>query len=69
MLFVRHAIPGEQVIAEITDLGPKGRFLRADAVQVVEPSDQRIQPACPWSGPVAAAAATSSMSIWGTSAS
>lgn len=51
VLFVRHAIPGEQVVAQITDIGPKGRFLRADAVRVDQPSEQRIQPACPWSGP------------------
>ncbi|PKW25545.1 class I SAM-dependent RNA methyltransferase [Phycicoccus duodecadis] len=51
VLFVRHALPGERVRARVTDLGPKGRFVRADAVDVLEASPDRVTPPCPWSGP------------------
>ena len=51
VVFVRHTLPGERVIAEITGSGQGGRFLRADAVQVLAASDDRVLPPCPWSGP------------------
>lgn len=51
VVFVRHTLPGEQVQAVVTEVGPGGRFLRADAVQVIQPAAQRVTPACPWSGP------------------
>lgn len=51
VLFVRHTLPGERVVAEVTDLGPKGRYLRADAVEVLRPSPHRVQAPCPFSGP------------------
>ncbi len=50
VLFVRHAIPGEVVDVVITGEGAKGRYLRADAVAVVEPSDDRVDPPCAHSG-------------------
>ena len=47
VLFVRHALPGEVVLAEVTSIGRKGRFVRADAVQIETPSpDRRVAP-CP----------------------
>ena len=49
VVFVRHALPGERVVAEVTDESPS--FLRADAVQVLEPSGDRVEPACPHAGP------------------
>jgi tRNA/tmRNA/rRNA uracil-C5-methylase (TrmA/RlmC/RlmD family) len=47
VLFVRHALPGERVLAEVTEVGRRGRFLRADAVQVLEPAGGRREPPCP----------------------
>ncbi|ETK32382.1 RNA methyltransferase, partial [Microbispora sp. ATCC PTA-5024] len=49
VVFVRHALPGERVIAEITE--ETARFLRADAVEILEPSPDRVSPPCPFSGP------------------
>ncbi|MQM28657.1 class I SAM-dependent RNA methyltransferase [Glycomyces albidus] len=47
--FVRHALPGEQVRIQITDR--KKRFAFADAVEILEPSPDRVEPPCPWAGP------------------
>lgn len=49
VVFVRHTIPGEEVKARITSVGAK--FLRADAVEIIKPSSDRVTPACPFSGP------------------
>ena len=49
VLFVRHGLPGERVIAEITEEHP--RWARADAIEILEPSPDRINPACPAAGP------------------
>ncbi|MEU7852824.1 class I SAM-dependent RNA methyltransferase [Nonomuraea sp. NPDC049141] len=49
VVFVRHALPGERVIAEVTE--ETTRFLRADAVQVLDPSPDRVTPPCPFAGP------------------
>ncbi|WP_067183545.1 class I SAM-dependent RNA methyltransferase [Microtetraspora niveoalba] len=49
VVFVRHALPGERVIAEITE--ETARFLRADAVEILEASPDRVTPPCPFSGP------------------
>ncbi|MGW3243549.1 class I SAM-dependent RNA methyltransferase [Streptomyces sp. NPDC001070] len=51
VIFVRHALPGERVVAEITEGGPDSRFLRADAVEVLEASPDRVEAPCPFSGP------------------
>ncbi|MGK5639625.1 class I SAM-dependent RNA methyltransferase [Streptomyces sp. URMC 126] len=51
VLFVRHTLPGERVIARITEGEETSRFLRADAVRVLEPSKDRIEAPCPFSGP------------------
>ena len=47
VLFVRHALPGEVVVAEVTERARAGRYLRADAVEVREPSPDRREPPCP----------------------
>jgi tRNA/tmRNA/rRNA uracil-C5-methylase (TrmA/RlmC/RlmD family) len=47
--FVRHALPGERVVAEITEV--RGQFLRADAVRVLRASPDRVEPPCPYAGP------------------
>ncbi|HEY0472554.1 MAG TPA: TRAM domain-containing protein [Kribbella sp.] len=49
VVFVRHALPGELVHARVTEQTSK--YLRADAVQILTPSPQRIEPACPYAGP------------------
>ncbi|WP_344441354.1 class I SAM-dependent RNA methyltransferase [Kitasatospora nipponensis] len=51
VLFVRHALPGERVIAEVTEGTTKSRFLRADAVQVLEAAKDRIEAPCRFAGP------------------
>lgn len=45
VIFVRHALPDEMVSLTITE--DSGRFLRADAVEVIEASPHRVQPPCP----------------------
>ena len=50
VVFVRHGLPGEVVRAQVTeDRG--GSFCRADAVEIVEGSADRVSPLCPISGP------------------
>ncbi|MED7922762.1 class I SAM-dependent RNA methyltransferase [Nonomuraea sp. LP-02] len=49
VVFVRHALPGERVIAEVTEESAK--FLRADAVKILDPSPDRVVPPCPYAGP------------------
>lgn len=51
VVFVRHAIPGERVRVRVTELGPSGRYVRADAVEVLDASADRVQPPCPFAGP------------------
>ncbi|MFF5323965.1 class I SAM-dependent RNA methyltransferase [Janibacter hoylei] len=51
VLFVRHGLPGERVRARITEGGPGDRFLRADAVSVLEASPHRVAPSCAAAGP------------------
>lgn len=48
--FVRHALPGERVRALVTD-GALGAPLRADAVEVLRASPDRVEPPCPYAGP------------------
>ncbi|MFC9999523.1 class I SAM-dependent RNA methyltransferase [Nocardia sp. NPDC127526] len=50
VLFVRHGLPGELVRAVVTeDRG--GSFCRADAVEILEASADRVPATCPVSGP------------------
>ncbi|MFJ8738027.1 class I SAM-dependent RNA methyltransferase [Embleya sp. NPDC127516] len=51
VIFVRHGLPGERAVVEITDGGPTSRFLRGDVVEVLAASPDRITPACPVAGP------------------
>ncbi|MFF4820628.1 class I SAM-dependent RNA methyltransferase [Kitasatospora sp. NPDC001309] len=51
VLFVRHALPGEKVVAQVTEGTTTSRFLRADAVEVLEPAKDRIEAPCPFAGP------------------
>jgi len=49
VVFVRHSLPGELVRARVT--AETTSYLRADAVEVIEPSADRVEPACPYAGP------------------
>lgn len=51
VVFVRHALPGERVRALVTEQGPGGRYVRADAVEVLDASADRVTPPCPYAGP------------------
>jgi tRNA/tmRNA/rRNA uracil-C5-methylase (TrmA/RlmC/RlmD family) len=49
VVLVRHALPGERVLAQITEA--TARFARADAVQVLAASPDRVEPPCPHARP------------------
>lgn len=49
VIFVRHALPGERVIIEITEIH-KG-YARADAVEILAASKRRVVAPCPYSHP------------------
>ncbi|MEV8531972.1 class I SAM-dependent RNA methyltransferase [Streptomyces sp. NPDC051211] len=51
VLFVRHALPGEKVLARVTEGEEDSRFLRADAVTVLTASKDRVEAPCPYAGP------------------
>ncbi|GGZ89813.1 putative RNA methyltransferase [Streptomyces echinoruber] len=51
VLFVRHALPGERVVARVTEGEEGARFLRADAVRVLGASKDRVEAPCPFAGP------------------
>ena len=51
VVIVRHTLPGETVRAVVTDGAEGSSFWRADAVEVLAPSPDRVLPPCPWSGP------------------
>ncbi|WP_405563691.1 class I SAM-dependent RNA methyltransferase [Streptomyces sp. NBC_01180] len=51
VLFVRHTLPGEKVVARVTDGEENSRFLRADAVRIIEASKDRVEAPCPFAGP------------------
>ena len=49
VVFVRHALPGETVLARITEV--TSRLARAEAVEILTPSPDRVEPPCPHAGP------------------
>jgi tRNA/tmRNA/rRNA uracil-C5-methylase (TrmA/RlmC/RlmD family) len=50
VVFVRHTLPGERVRARVTeDRG--GAFCRADAVEILQASPDRVRAPCPHAGP------------------
>jgi tRNA/tmRNA/rRNA uracil-C5-methylase (TrmA/RlmC/RlmD family) len=49
VVFVRHALPGEQVVAEVTSVRSKLAF--ADAVEISVASPDRVVPPCPLAHP------------------
>lgn len=52
VVFVRHALPGERVRARLTEAGAGDRFWRADAVEVLVASPDRVPVRCAVAGPV-----------------
>ncbi|MGH3473467.1 MAG: class I SAM-dependent RNA methyltransferase [Aeromicrobium sp.] len=48
VVFVRHTLPGERVRIRITERSK--RFLRADAVEVLDSSSDRVAAPCPYAG-------------------
>ncbi|CAB4707468.1 MAG: methyltransferase [Actinobacteria bacterium] len=51
VVFVRHALPGERVVLEITEGTDGDRFWRGDAVEVVEASSDRVEAPCRFARP------------------
>ena len=51
VVFVPPALPDERVVVEVTEGDEKSRFLRADAVEVLDASPDRVEPPCPFAGP------------------
>ncbi len=49
VVFVRHALPGERVRAHVVE--ETARLLRADAIEVLAASPDRVTPPCPFAGP------------------
>jgi tRNA/tmRNA/rRNA uracil-C5-methylase (TrmA/RlmC/RlmD family) len=49
VVFVRHALPGERVRAVVTE--DRGSYCRADAVEVLTASPERVPAPCPHAGP------------------
>jgi tRNA/tmRNA/rRNA uracil-C5-methylase (TrmA/RlmC/RlmD family) len=48
-VFVRHALPGERVRATVTQL--TARFARADAIEILQASADRVSPPCRYARP------------------
>lgn len=51
VVFVRHTLPGERVLVRLTDAQEGATFWRADAVEVLEASPDRVPAAWPEAGP------------------
>ncbi len=49
VIFVRHALPGERVMARVTEV--TSTFARADAVEILAASPDRVEPPCPVARP------------------
>jgi tRNA/tmRNA/rRNA uracil-C5-methylase (TrmA/RlmC/RlmD family) len=49
VVFVRHALPNERVLARVTEV--TSHLARADAVQILTASPDRVDPPCQYAGP------------------
>jgi tRNA/tmRNA/rRNA uracil-C5-methylase (TrmA/RlmC/RlmD family) len=49
VVFVRHTLPGERIRARVTD--ETKSFLRADAIEILDASPDRVVAPCPYAGP------------------
>lgn len=50
VVFVRHCVPGEKVLAALTQAGPQDAFWRAETVEVLESSPDRVASVWPAAG-------------------
>ena len=50
-VFVRHSLPGERVVIEVTEGSTGDTFWRADAVEVLSASADRVPAPCSYAGP------------------
>ncbi|MCP9273065.1 class I SAM-dependent RNA methyltransferase [Mycolicibacterium arenosum] len=48
VVFVRYALPGERVLARVSS--ERGSHWHADAIEILEPSKDRVDPLCPIAG-------------------
>lgn len=51
VVFVRHTLPGERVRARVTDAGDNAKFWRADAIEILVASPDRVESVWPAAGP------------------
>ena len=51
VVFVRHTLPGERVVARVTEGRVGDSFVRADAVEVLDAADGRVAPPCAYAAP------------------
>ncbi|WP_106537515.1 class I SAM-dependent RNA methyltransferase [Haloactinopolyspora alba] len=51
VVFVRHALPGERAWVRVTEGGSDDPFWRAEAIEIVTESPDRVQPPCPYAVP------------------
>ncbi len=51
VVFTRHALPGEEIVVQITEGTEGDRFWRGDAVEIVAASSDRVPPPCQYAGP------------------
>ena len=49
VVLIRHALPGERVLATVTEV--TSRFARAEATAILEASPDRVEPPCPHARP------------------
>jgi tRNA/tmRNA/rRNA uracil-C5-methylase (TrmA/RlmC/RlmD family) len=49
VVFVRHALPGERILARVTEV--TARLARAEAVEILTASPDRVRPPCPHAAP------------------
>jgi tRNA/tmRNA/rRNA uracil-C5-methylase (TrmA/RlmC/RlmD family) len=51
VVFVRHTLPGERVLARVTEARDGQRFARADCIEVLTASPHRVPAPCPYAAP------------------
>jgi tRNA/tmRNA/rRNA uracil-C5-methylase (TrmA/RlmC/RlmD family) len=51
VVFVRHALPGERAVVQVTEGHEGDSFWRADAISVLVASPDRVSPPCLYAGP------------------
>lgn len=49
VVFVRHSLPGERVVVGVSE--STTTFARGDALEILEPSGERVAPPCPYAHP------------------